>query len=754
MRNIVLSQDKHPPRRSLLKLSPIGLVAVTVMLSPVVAAEQISISPILSDNIRVGIDGGYRIGQWTQLDVPIRVDKLSTFQGHLEVELPDPTGTAAVYTSEVGWDENSAPHEILWKRILVRFGVRQSQTTVRLVQTDGKTVSERTWPASQLPHPIPTNEPFVVSIGEAAGVKEAADLRTIKQGERLTHIRIQRPADLPDHVLGYSGVDAVLLATGEESQISEVGDERWNVLASWVRLGGKAIIGGAVNGERFFGGSGVLRELVPGEWLATQPQIQATGIEQFVAASVRLSSNASIGFSFPLAVIRVSRGKVLSAEGFGDDRRPTVVHANYGLGQTVFVTFDLDLPPFREWSDRGKLVSRLLNLVLETSPRDETARDELGPVAHVGYSDLIGQLREALDQFPRVRLIPFSWIAGLVALYIAFVGPIDYWLVHRGLRPERTWFTFLVTVILFTALAVGLALGWKGQETQVNQVTVLDGNLTDGTVRADTWSHVYVAKTQRIDVGAKPSDHVTDLSKTQHLTTWQGLPGDGFGGFDRTRPSSLFDTVYRSEVQIAPPDRTAIELSGLPIAVWSSRSFFSRWWSTADWSRFANNTKLSSRRDGTLRGQLTNPWPFDLRNALFLYKRWAYKIGNLPRESTIPIQTSMGTDLQTLLTQRKVVKGRNVVTAWDRQNTDLGRIMELLMFYQVAKGRAYTQLHHRYQDEVDWSRQLVANEAILWAEIDQPATDLMLNGEAAIPQKSYTCCRLLIPVIADGDSRP
>ena len=256
MRNIVFSQDKHPPRRSLLKLSLIGLVAVIVMLSPVAAAAQTSTSPILSDNIRVGIDGGYRIGQWTQLDVPIRVEKLLTFQGHLEVELPDPTGTPAVYTSEFSWNENSALPEILWKRILVRFGIHQSPTTVRLVQSDGQTVAERTWAASQLPRPIPTNEPFVVSIGDAAGLKEAADLRTVKQGERLTYIQIQHPTDLPDHVLGYSGVDAVLLATGVESQTSEVSDEQWNVLASWVRLGGKAIVGGAVNSEHFFGTNG------------------------------------------------------------------------------------------------------------------------------------------------------------------------------------------------------------------------------------------------------------------------------------------------------------------------------------------------------------------------------------------------------------------------------------------------------------------------------------------------------------------
>src|SRR5690606_29737313 len=95
----------------------------------------------------------------------------------------------------------------------------------------------------------------------------------------------------------------------------------------------------------------------------------------------------------------------------------------------------------------------------------------LGAVTTLGFVDLAGQLRGALDQFPDVPLVPFWLVAILIAAYIACIGPVDYYLVRHVLkRPESTWVTFSLTVVLFAAGAAGLAYNLKGNELRVNQL--------------------------------------------------------------------------------------------------------------------------------------------------------------------------------------------------------------------------------------------------------------------------------------------
>ena len=50
-------------------------------------------------------------------------------------------------------------------------------------------------------------------------------------------------------------------------------------------------------------------------------------------------------------------------------------------------------------------------------------QEGLGQVTHVGYDDISGQLRSALDQYSHVTLVRFSWVAGLLVLYLLSAGP-------------------------------------------------------------------------------------------------------------------------------------------------------------------------------------------------------------------------------------------------------------------------------------------------------------------------------------------
>src|SRR5690606_12861597 len=109
---------------------------------------------------------------------------------------------------------------------------------------------------------------------------------------------------------------------------------------------------------------------------------------------------------------------------------------------------------------------RLLDLAW--GPAERVDMDVSSRVSHVGYTDLIGQLRAALDQFPAVRLVPFSLVALLIAIYILLIGPLDYLLLRRwGGRFTWTWLTWSMAVIAFCGLAYGLDFWWKGDRLRV-----------------------------------------------------------------------------------------------------------------------------------------------------------------------------------------------------------------------------------------------------------------------------------------------
>ena len=73
---------------------------------------------------------------------------------------------------------------------------------------------------------------------------------------------------------------------------------------------------------------------------------------------------------------------------------------------------------------------------LDSAGRRDVDSDEPGGsrAKHVGYRDLTGQFRASLDRFTGVGVIPFRAIAALIVLYIALIGPLDYFLLRRLTR--------------------------------------------------------------------------------------------------------------------------------------------------------------------------------------------------------------------------------------------------------------------------------------------------------------------------------
>src|SRR5206468_2732505 len=155
---------------------------------------------------------------------------------------------------------------------------------------------------------------------------------------------------------------------------------------------------------------------------------------------------------------------------------PLVIRQPFGFGEIVFVALDWDAPPIAGWSGRGYLFDKLFRR--SVNPAEKTSDASGGAFAQTGYDDLSGQLRAALDQFPGVTPIPFWSIALIMAAYLAVIGPLDYYVVHRVFqRMQVAWLTFPLSILLFCGVTYWLVHREKGTFIRVRQVDLVDTDL-------------------------------------------------------------------------------------------------------------------------------------------------------------------------------------------------------------------------------------------------------------------------------------
>ena len=193
---------------------------------------------------------------------------------------------------------------------------------------------------------------------------------------------------------------------------------------------------------------------------------------------------------------------------------------------------------------------------------------------------------------------------------------------------------------------------------------------------------------------------------------WLGLPGGALGGMNSHTSGPL---LWTEQFRYAP-DLDA--LVGVPIQVWSTKSFTARWEAPAQACPAAELTAA----DQFLSGSITNTLPFPLERCILAHGRSAYELGTLaPGESARLGPLTKRSDLATLLTGRRAVftegdKSQQEVTPYDQSSTDLAYILRTMMFYEKAGGRRYTGLWNAYQGFVDLSPLLKTDRAILVAQ--------------------------------------
>jgi hypothetical protein len=674
--------------------------------------------------LRAGFDGHFKVGYWTPVVITLEGGGESA-SGVVEVVVLDGDAVPSRVRTSQDHPLTIGAGEKVSVSLYVKIGQLNSDVTVNF-RGDDALLASRTYSTASDPELMgirPSGQELIVAFGAPFGSDDRA-----ARDERGTRIaNLADLADLPGDWFGYEGATAVVIATGSDEVAAQLAGDSPQLAAldQWVRMGGKLVLCVGRQGEKVLAAGSSLAKLAPGRLDVMVPLRQSTALETYAETTEPLDTG---GVAFVLHVPKLLdvRGKIEAYAGLHARDLPLVVRTPHGFGEIVFVAFDVELAPLAEWNARSQLFDKLLRR--SKSSLDDGDSGTLGQVTTLGFVDLAGQLRGALDQFTGVHLAPF-WLVALLALaYIVCIGPLDYFIVKNVLRRmEATWLTFAITVVLFSGGAVALAYALKGHELRVNQVDLVDFDAQSGRVRGTTWINVFSPQIDTFDLSLRPAvSGATDSGPSDSgvLFSWMGLPGNGFGGMNpRAGSLPLFTEPYDFSEKLDRMER-------VPIAVWASKSFTGRWWQQG-----TGQVEAQLTDKGKLVGTLTSRLDVPLDDSVLLYDRWAYPIRQLKPGQQVDIESQLDPQTVDTYLRRVTSEGdRNLAVPYDPASFDVPRIVEIMTSYELSGGEKYAGLTNEYQGFVDSSMLVRDGRAVLIGRIARPATELERDGKPLVSE--------------------
>jgi len=691
--------------------------------------------------VRVGLGGRYKPGCWTPVEVTLR-GAGAIRKGRLVLTVPDGDGVASRFSTPLPCPADAAStsthdDETGQDSVLsyARFGRVRSGLLVE-IHGEAGLLDRKVFQAGDsddFPPAILSDQELIVTVGrDSLGVEEAVRLLHQAPEKRSVVVRLEDIGELPAQWFGYEAVDTVVFSTSDPRIYADLTptSPRIAALDEWVGLGGRLVLCVGQEAETVLRGEpqSALAQFVPGRLKEIVSVRLASAWEIYCGSAARIPVPSG-GIRLPHLVD--VQGRVEAADG----PLPLVIRGARGFGQVVFVAADLDRPPMAEWEDRRLLVAKLLNSPA-TSTRED---DESTVVMHYGFTDLAGQLRSALDQFPGVWLVRFWLVALLIGVYILAIGLGDYFFLRKVVRRmQLTWVTFPVIVVAFSLAAYVLAHRFKGDQVRVNQVDLIDVDVESGQLRGTAWANVFSPRMERYDLSFRPNLPGGPAGReAATLTAWFGLPGRALGGMN---PGNVEPEVWNGHYDFSG---RLDALAGVPIQIWSTKSFTGRWAARID----APLEGHLAEQDGLPQGTITNNLDFPLSDCLLAYGGYAYQWEKLePGESVRVGRNRERRELKSLLTGRKILFNqekkdyRPQTTPYDQADVDVAYVLQAMMFHEAAGGRDYTELSNRYQGFVDFSHLLKTNRAVLVGRVQADATqqrrhgaELLLDGQP-VPQ--------------------
>lgn len=271
-----------------------------------------------------------------------------------------------------------------------------------------------------------------------------------------------RLEEMPEHALGFSVFDTVIL---EDASTEELNERQRAALGEWVLRGGQVILGG---------GDGLRRSLagLP----ASLRTVTVTAVEQTPVTTL-FGADAGAG-SVPLArltPLRSADKPAPYAVPLFAGASVAALEQSLGRGVITVAPWPLAHPAVRAWTEAPEVWEVLLHPLVPPPPGFEAQAMSLD-------SFLEGSLAASLTSLPELEFPPLGLLAGLLLAYIVMVGPVTYLVLRRFDRQAWGWVAVPAITLIFTGLTYGVGYVQRGGDVLLGSVNLIellddDGNL-------------------------------------------------------------------------------------------------------------------------------------------------------------------------------------------------------------------------------------------------------------------------------------
>lgn len=733
-------------------LSAIPLSSLRAQTEPPAGASRPGGDASETAPVTVGINGHYRVGSWTAVRWPEAAGR--TADDRVSIETLDGDGTRVIYRQP---REGFTAAQRGARR---GYAIAGSEAAPLVIRDESNVLISTRFPErgspSRGPAMVPLGMPWIVALGDPMGIDQIGVNELLDRGASVAVSQPRRAVALPDSVLGYDGVDLLVINSSGRALLGALNEKQSGAIVDWVLGGGQLLITLGESAPALLETAPWLYRLLP---LSAEELVISTmnpsGLETFTSSQTRLE---------PFAGVELPREAGWTLVTGRTTRRvsvPLAARYHAGFGQVTAIAADLENPPLADWPERMALITRLTGTLLESAEQRR-----LSARRTTGFNDLAGQMRATLDRFEVKRSVPFSVIALIVIGWIAVIGPLDYWVLNRVLgRPLLGWLSFplmaigLSVLLVFAARPATPAEGQPGDReataVRYNRVEVVDIDTAENVGRGFAWSHLYSHPARRVAMDVSGGEVLRRVSERvdMMLTTPLGFADAAFGGIEIAGEDARLPPYT-----VAMRDGTTLRgtIEGLPLAPRSSKSLATRY-------RFQPQLSAENvieRRPGSelLQGELVNPLPVDLLDGMLIYRNWVYLLPTrFPAGGRIASLDSLRQkNFRWQLTRQKALESATETEAWDAAQYDApGRVMEMLMFHQAAGGTRYTGLRHEPLSFLDLSDLLSDDRCLLVGRLAEPATEVQLSeasgsgladASSEAGADTLTMIRVMLPV--------
>jgi len=590
-----------------------------------------------------------KFASWSPIDVD-----LQHIRGilHLVVEAPDADGVLTVLKSPLAPSDTRATTYVR--------PAAGGEITLRLEDESGNPVGEPYRFRNLRPKDPLTY--VVLSLGSrlsnfdlpkpATGTGSEAEPGGPLRGGRIELAAIDDAARLPDHWIGYDAADLVILSTGSKEFVKALRSSAGKLAAlkEWVARGGRLAFAAGSNAADL--NASEFQDLLPASIASVNPVsvLPLYWSARETSQSTSLNGNLAVkSGTFPVAKFaprpgRTPRIVVPPASRPTELKDAVALQHAFGLGRVTLIGFDLDRSPFTEFprqtefwdwvlreggASRASVGSEGKPLTESSGPTDE--EDEVAVA-----------LRTHTDTFEAIPVVSFGSVAFLIVLYILIIGPIEYWFLKRILgRLELTWITFPAIVATVCVAAALSASALKGDALRVNKIDVVDveagfdSGKPAGRVFGTTLFTVFSPKIATYSPRVLPAEGWTRRrDERDSLLGWVGGPRSGRAGL-----------LQRNYGYHSDSAAIAYGLDGVPVQVWSTKSFSANWVGDIDPASPVVESRLEHPFGDPNKavGTFVNRMPFEaVSDCVAFYAGQAHPIGTILKGQEVRLVLDRG----------------------------------------------------------------------------------------------------------------